>query len=461
MKSREGSPWTAPYRIAMALRLLRTRKINIISMLGVMLGVAAIIVVMSVMDGFQRELRDMIRGSLSDLIAELDVSTVGSYKQLKADVEAVAGVEAVTLQRHTFGLINVHKVKTAGGGKDNFMPVRVVGILPEDEAKVSRVIETMDRGPKDSDGKYIWPEDPFELPESSGWQPDEMPRVVISQWTARRLGGPSGLPYRVGEKFTLITPGEIEHEGGRRVHFSDREVIITRIYRTGNTEFDRLHIYVDLTRTRDTLFESKEGSLAELRVKLTDYSRARQYRKDVGRALARTDPKFAAGYGISTWEDRQRTLLLAVNNEKFLLGFVLFFIVLVACFTIFATLTMTVVEKTREIGVLRALGATPGGILSIFMLNGTLVGGIGATLGYLGGLFVAHNVEPIRIFLRDEFDWDIFPPEIYLFDEIPTFVDHQTATYFALASVLSALVFAIIPALRAARLRPVNALRYE
>jgi lipoprotein-releasing system permease protein len=183
----------------------------------------------------------------------------------------------------------------------------------------------------------------------------------------------------------------------------------------------------------------------------------------VANALAPFDRDIAdyPAWRVQTWEQRQNNLLRAVNNEKFLLAFVLFFIVFVACFGIFATLTMTVAEKTRDIGVLRALGATPGGILSIFVLNGTLVGLIGTLCGYGAGILVANNVNVIRAFLKDTFGWDIFPPEIYLFDDIPTHVDHRAALMFALSTLCCAFVFAFIPAYRASRLRPVRALRYE
>ncbi len=438
----------------MALRLLRARKINLISIVGVMLGVAAIIVVLAVMDGFQRELRAMIRGSLSDLIVELDPRRELSYEDVKRGLEAVHGVEAVTLQRHTFGLIHTENY-TAGGGRDNYMPVRIVGLMPDDEAKVSRVLESFDN--KDSE----LPKKPFEVKK---WVPDELPRVVISKVTARRLA-PRGFPhYEVGDRFVLVTPEEVMEGERSEVRFSSHEVVISRLYSTGNVEFDQLHIYADLQASKDILFPSAEGTLVELRVKLTDYRRADAMRKDVARAMVPFDSLFdrmPPDERIATWEDRRHNLLLAVDNEKFLLAFVLFFIVLVACFTIFATLTMTVVEKTREIGVLRALGATPGGIMSIFLLNGTLVGIIGSALGYGVGLIVADHVEDIRRFMRAAFGWEIFPPDIYLFDEIPTYIDHVAALQFALGAAISAFVFAIIPSLRAARLQPVKALRYE
>ena len=451
-ESRRVPAWTAPYRLVVAIRLLRARRINLISILGVMLGVASIIVVMSVMDGFQVELRSMIRGTLSDLIIQVDPARAGQYEPLKTALEEVDGVEAVTLQLHTFGAIPGQN-RATDGGRQNYLPVRIVGLIPEHEARVSRVIEQM----KGEEGQ---PDSPFEVALES-FLPPEMPRVVISRWMARRLGGT--LPLEVGDRFVLIT---LEEAGaGDRPEYvtNDREVVVSRIYSSGNTDYDKLHLYVDATGTGRDFFPEGQSVIAELRVRLTEYLRAAELREVVARAIAPFDPSISAypRWYIETWEERQRNLLRAVENEKFLLAFVLFFIVLVGCFTIFATLTMTVVEKTRDIGVLLALGATPGGIMSMFVLNGTLVGAFGAVLGYGLGMLTAHNVNPIRDFLRDTFGWDIFPPEIYLFDAIPTYVDHGVAFWFAVGAALAAFSFAIIPSVRAARLRPVSALRYE
>ena len=454
MSERSQTPsWTSPYRFVMALRLLRARKINLISIVGVMLGVASIIVVMAVMDGFQRELRAMIRGTLSDMIVELDPTVDTSYRDVKEAVESVDGVKAITLQKHAFGLIPV-LTRGSDGARQNYIPTRIIGLLPEDEARVSRVMNSMQEAPGQ-------PENPFEL-DVPDFIPDEMPRVVVSRWIARRVG--RGLSLTIGERFNIVTFEEVKDENGSRYVANDRDVVISRIYTSGNSEYDKLHIYVDLSQTRSVFFNQPDATISELRVRINDDAFPPEVRAGIARTMERFDPSFAGmdpRYRIETWEERQRNLLRAVNNEKFLLAFVMFFIVLVACFSIFATLTMTVVEKTREIGVLRALGATGSGILSIFLINGTLVGIIGAGLGYGAGLYVADNANPIRNWLRDTFGWDIFPSDIYLFDEIPTYIDHTAALYFALAAAVSAMVFAIIPAVRAARLRPVKALRFE
>jgi len=449
MASAETPAWTAPYRLAVAVRLLRARKINLISIIGVMLGVGSIIVVMSVMDGFQVELREMIRGTLSDVIVEFDSTLVPKVDEIRAAVEAVPGVEAVALQLHTVGVIPVKHRGIDGGGQTH-MALRVVGIRPGEESRVSKVMTHMETEPGQ-------PDDPFEIVDD--FVPEDMPRVVISRWTAKRLH------REVGDRFTLITFEEVQKDGEEQIHANSRWVVISRIYSSGNSEYDKLHIYVDgrAGSTGEVFFRTPDATIAELRVKLKDYREADALRQPIADAVGRYDVNVldAPRWYVETWEERQANLLKAVNNEKFLLAFVLFFIVVVACFTIFATLTMTVVEKTRDIGVLRALGATPGGILSIFMLNGTLVGTLGAGLGYVLGMLVAMNVNPIRVFLRNTFGWEIFPPDIYLFDNIPVHIDHPAVVKFAVGACVSALVFAIIPAVRAARLRPVRALRYE
>lgn len=449
MASPETPAWTAPYRLAVAFRLLRARKINLISIIGVMLGVASIIVVMSVMDGFQVDLRRMIRGTLSDVIAQFDARLLPRVDEVRAAVEEIPGVEAAALQLHTMGVIPVKHRGIDGGGQTH-MAVRIVGIRPDEEERVSDVLGHMEPAPE-------LPRDPFAPP--GDFVPEDMPRVVISRWTAKRLH------KEVGDRISLITFEEVEHDGERQFRAPSRWVVVSRIYSSGNSEFDKLHIYADARAgsSGDVFFGTPDATIAELRVRARDGVDAGALEGPIADAVGRYDLNVfdAPRWYVETWEERQAPLLRAVNNEKFLLAFVLFFIVVVACFTIFATLTMTVVEKTRDIGVLRALGATPGGILSIFMLNGTLVGTLGAGLGYGLGMVVAHNVNPIRLFLRENFGWEIFPPDIYLFDNIPTHIDHAAVLKFAVGACASALFFAIIPAVRAARLRPVRALRYE
>ncbi|MEE8103934.1 MAG: FtsX-like permease family protein [Planctomycetota bacterium] len=454
MESLPGPSWTSPYRWAVALRLLRARKINLISILGVTVGVASIIVVLAIMDGFQRDLRAVIRGTLSDVIVEIDPRELG-YEEIRETVLALDGVKAMTLQRATFGLIQA-ATRDTDGARQNFLPVRIIGVLPEQEREVSRIFDFVKEAANQ-------PEDVFRLDPPPMFA-ESTPHILMSKWLARRVGySLYGRTMRPNDNFGLITFSESDknNQGQATWAPNDRDVVCSRLYDSRNSEFDKLHIYVDLRSTVHDFFSSPDGVVTELRIKLDDYTQARDMIPRIERAIKALDPTGLAFVQGQTWEERQGPLLAAVNNEKVILSFVLFFIVLVACFTIFATLTMTVVEKTREIGVLRAMGATAPGILSIFMLNGALVGLVGAASGYGAGLYVASNVNPIREFLRDRFGWDIFPTDIYSFDYIPTYIDHRAALSFTLGAALSALFFAVIPAIRAARLDPVRALRYE
>jgi lipoprotein-releasing system permease protein len=190
-----------------------------------------------------------------------------------------------------------------------------------------------------------------------------------------------------------------------------------------------------------------------IRVKLKDPATAAAVKSD----FAGRFPEFLT----TTWEDHRADYLRAVNNEKVLLAIVLSFIVLLGGFIILATLTLTVVEKTKDIGVLSALGATRRGVLHIFVGNGLLMGVLGSLLGIGLGWLFTENVNAIKDFLAERMGIQIFPADIYLFREIPTIWDWGNVAWIAGGSLLIALLAAFVPAARAARMDPVRALRYE
>jgi len=147
--------------------------------------------------------------------------------------------------------------------------------------------------------------------------------------------------------------------------------------------------------------------------------------------------------------------------ERRVMAFILFFIIVVAGFNILAILTMIVLEKSKDIGILKALGATTQGILSIFIFNGLLIGAIGSCIGVIIGLSVVLRINWLENMMYNITGWRPFPPEVYYFNQIPTVINPINITLIVIIAVLSSIVFSIYPALRAARLNPVETLRYE
>ncbi|MDF1838916.1 MAG: FtsX-like permease family protein, partial [Planctomycetota bacterium] len=155
------------------------------------------------------------------------------------------------------------------------------------------------------------------------------------------------------------------------------------------------------------------------------------------------------------------SMLAAIENERALLGIMLGLVLLVAGFGVFAILSMMVSEKRRDIGILTALGATPRGILSLFLSIGGIEALVGMVLGVLVGITAAHNINEIETWLSGVTGYQLFDREVYYFDHIPTVIEWTGIVSIAAASVFTALLAAAVPALRAAYLNPVDALRYE
>ena len=233
-------------------------------------------------------------------------------------------------------------------------------------------------------------------------------------------------------------------------------------FKTGMSEYDSNLVYCNLEQlqeVRGMIRRNEDGTetraFTSLQIKLKNY-------KDAPTVIEILKANFSAeNFNINTWEQRQGPLLAAVDVESSILNILLFLIITVAGFGILAIFFMIVVEKTRDIGILKALGASSSGVMSIFLTYGLLLGMVGAGAGVGVGLLFVYYINQIESFITFVTGREVFPEKIYYFKDIPTHVEPFTVCWVAVGAVMIAVLASVLPARRASQLRPVQALRYE
>jgi lipoprotein-releasing system permease protein len=435
------------YRRFLSQRYLRSRFVNFISVAAVTAGIAVMIVVTAVMDGFQVKVKEVLRGTLSHLVMTPDGSVQPpAFDDLEKKLLENRDVVGAAPQLHSY-VAHPYQASSWDRAKTEFHLLEVVGIDWEREKKVSRLAEYLREGN---------PKDPFTVatdPAHQGfWKTGMFGRSFLQDFIARDPETGSWLGKTV-EVWTLgrkVDRSGQPIQGDEGVRKSSYQIQVASVYDAEDQTQDRTRFYVPIETLRE--IGRVDTEYTEVLVKVKDYDEASRVKREI---LA-TVP----GFQVQTWEEVRANYLRAINNEKVLLQIVLSFIVLLAGFTILATLTLTVVEKTRDIGLLKAVGATTGGVLSLFLRSGLLIGVIGGVLGLGLGLLVTHHVNTIKDALAS-IGIQIFPPDIYLFREIPTNLDVWGIAFIVLGGVLVAFLAGLPPALRAARMDPVVALRHE
>jgi lipoprotein-releasing system permease protein len=478
------------YRITLSLKYLLSRRLNIICVLGVALGVMLLILVLSVMDGFQDQLKRTIRGSLSDITLsprfELD------YERFEEELRArVPEVVALSPQLRDFAVVTPARETRI----DSKVGAQVIGIDADREMAVSEFRDYL-RDRRLDVFTVADPDRPFWV-QNEDLRDRGYPGIVLGREVGDRLGvGRGWIVY-------LLTAMQVTDAETRESRLEPREMrfVVTGFYESGNAEYDGAVVYVDRQAARD--FTGGRSDLAEVRVRLKDHRDAdavrqkildqelelfracaadREQVQDVEEALkihrqiaARAGKPFDlrdrfrehSFFVVRTWKDQRRVFLAAIENEKRIMAVIVGFIVLVAAFMIIALLSMLVVHKTRDIGIIKALGGTTRGILSIFMWNGLIMGVVGAFLGLGLGLLLTWKINEAERGISRFLSWilghevGLFPKDIYLFSEIPTRTDPSACVFIMIFAIVSAWLASLYPARRAARMDPVEALRYE
>ncbi len=404
----------------MALKYMKPKRtwlsvISIISVVGVMLGVAVLVIVLSVMSGFDDMWRDKILG----FDAHVTVTRAGIIEDEAGLVEAVNTISGVAgVAPYVQGLVFVQH-----GGVVHTPVMRGVDI--ERERQVSQLSRHMVAGQ-------------FELGEDD---------VIIGRELARRLN------VAVGDKLLVYSPQSFI--AGRDEISLPAEMNVSGIFEIGMWEYDVGFILMPLVAAQE--FYGISGGIHALRVMTIDPFQAHSVARRIAECLRGEYPDLR----VQTWMDLNRQLFDALRVEKNMMFFLLIFIVLVAAFGITNTLIIVVVQKTKEIGLLKALGFASGSIMRIFFWQGWIQGVFGTVLGIGLGLLTLHYRNNLMRAMATVCRMEIFPKELYHLSEIPSRTAPSDIALIAILALIICTLAGLLPAWRAARLDPAQALRYE
>jgi len=412
-----------PLEIFIGLRYTRAKQrsgfisfISMTSMLGIALGVMALITVLSVMNGFEAQLREKILGMASHITISEHNNALQDWRKLGA---SLGETEDVT------GWAPYVRAEVMLSANQRVSGSLLRGILPEKEGDVSDISEKMLNG------------------QLTQLQAGEF-GIVLGAELARYMG------VGVGDKVTVITPQVTPTPAGIIPRL--KRFTVTGLFEVGMYEYDRNLALIHLDDGSRLL--QLNQAVTGLRIKLDDMFQAPM----VTRQMAAT---LTSNYRISNWTMEHSNFFKAIKTEKRVMFIILMLIVAVAAFNIVSTLVMVVTDKRSEIAILRTLGFTPRSVMGVFMVQGTLIGLIGTLVGVIAGVALALNVETLVPAIEHFFQVQFLPAEIYYISDLPSKLDWSDVRVIASYSFILSLLSTIYPAWQASRVNPAEALRYE
>ncbi|WP_426210926.1 lipoprotein-releasing ABC transporter permease subunit [Massilia sp. TWP1-3-3] len=416
-----------PYEWAVGIRYTRAGKrsarnsfisfISLISVSGIALGVAALIVVLSVMNGFQKEVTDRMLA----VVAHIEI-----YDERGAMPDWQGAIKAAYQNSAVIGAAPFAETQGMLMYDGVMKPAVLRGVLPAEESKVSDVPNSMVKG----QGSF----DALRAGEFN---------IILGSELAKALA------LKVGDKVTLaVAPGDASAAASspRMVNFT-----LVGIFEVGHFEFDSGLAFVHMA---DAQVIANLLAPAGVRLRLADLHQAPQ----VTQELARTMP---GSLLLRDWSKHNPTWFAAVQSQKKMMFIILVLIIAVAAFNLVATLAMTVTDKQADIAILRTLGSSPRSIMKIFMIQGALVGIIGTAAGVGAGVLIALNVDVIIPFIERVLGMQFISKEIYFISALPSDVRWPDVCLIAAVSVGLAFIATLYPSFAASRVKPAEALRYE
>ncbi len=406
-----------PYQLFIGLRYLRTKKrqrgisVNTaISIAGVMLGVMALIIVLSVMSGFQEELQKKLLGVNAHLIILSYDGMVKEQELLREKIATVKGIKVSSPFIYGQAMLGF-------GGRAHGVVVR--GIEPELEKKTTDILKNLKGGSISALQKNIEP-----------------PGIIVGIELSRNLG------LFIGDKVNMISPAPTIGPLGMLPRIKKFKVV--GVFDAGFYEYDSSLAYINLRDAQE--FFKYQDAVTGIEIRLEDINKVEGIAKKI-------EDMLGPPYYTKDWMQMNRSLFAALKLEKIVMFIILTLIVLVASFNIVSNLVMIVIEKSKEIAILKAMGATNKGVMSIFMVYGLVIGLVGTCLGLLGGFVACYLLKTYK-FIN-------LPPDIYHLSYLPVKMDLTDFIIVPSAAIFISFLATIYPSWQAARLNPVEPLRYE
>ena len=428
-----------PFELALALRYLRPKRtfvsiITLICIAGVTLGVAVLIIVIAVMTGFDRQLREQLIGFSAHLRVEQRGHALQDWPALAKSIRADPSVRAVAPYIDVPVLV---ETEPADGGGISFGTL-IRGIDPALEASANSITNRVLEG----DGRLT-------------------PKSLLMGYVLADAKG-----IRVGDHVAVYSAAafsklKASRERAKAAGRSELdEVELAEDYRIrglvdfGLNDLNANLIVASLPDAQDLGGQSEGVQGLKVMLNRPEMEETERMQRVLKKELGPT-------YGVATWMEESRDFLHALTTEKTMMFFILFFIVIVAAFGIMSALITFVVQKTREIGMLKALGASPASVAGLFLAQSLIVGVLGVASGFLLGMLALAYRNEFLATMNRLTGFNLFPPSIYQFRELPAQVVASDVWIICSVSLFSCLIAGLIPALRAAWLQPVEALRHE